>query len=82
MDAQESEGGAPMTQTLSVDEVMEAFEKLGEEERDTLYALLRKRRSEANEKRLLAVAEEVRRDFADGKCKVMTAEEIVREIYS
>ena len=71
-----------MTQTPTVDEVLEAFDKLDEEERDTLYALLRKRRSEANEKRLLAVAEEVRRDYAEGRCKVMTAEEIVREVYS
>ena len=71
-----------MTQTVHFGEAVEAIEKLDEEERDALYDLLKKRRSEANEKRILAAAEEVRRDYAQGRCAVATPAEIMREALS
>ena len=71
-----------MTQTLSADEVMEAFVRLSEDEQEDLYDLLRRRRTEANAMRLLAIADVVHREYADGKCVVATPAEILREALS
>ncbi len=71
-----------MTQTLSAEELMVAFERLSEDEQEDLYDLMRRKRTEANAMRLLAIADVVHREYAEGKCVVATPAEIIREALS
>jgi len=66
----------------SLTEVLEAIDRLSKEDREELYELTRKRRIEANRARMLAAAEEARRDYAAGNYRVMTPGQIVDEIFS
>jgi len=71
-----------MTQTLSADEVMEAFARLSEDEQEDLYDLLKKKRIEMGRARIQADMDQARRELTEGKCRVMTPEEIIREALS
>ena len=69
-----------MTQT--VDEVVQAIDRLDEDDREALYDLIRKRRIEANEIRILAAAEEIRKEYEAGNYRVLTPDQIVNEMFS
>ena len=71
-----------MTKTLSAEEWMVAFERLSEDEQEDLYDLLKKKRIEIGRGRIQADIEASRREVAEGKCRVMTPGEIIREAQS
>ena len=66
----------------SLTEVLEAIDRLSEEDREELYELTRGRRIEAFRDRLEGDIAQSRRDFAEGKCVAMTPQQIIDEISS
>ncbi len=71
-----------MTQTVTIHDVMGAYEKLSEDEQEDLFDLMKKKRREANENRILAAAEEVRKEYEAGNYRVLTPDQIVNEMFS
>ena len=71
-----------MAQTVQLGEVVEAIDRLNEDEREALYDLIKKRRAEANENRILAAAEEIRKEYEAGNFRILTPEQIVNEMFS
>ncbi len=67
---------------LSLAEVVEAIDRLSEEDREELYELTRERRIEAFRDRLDDDIQEARRDLAEGRCVAMTPDQIMDEILS
>lgn len=68
-----------MTQTLSADEVMDAFVRLSEDEQEDLFDLLKKKRIETGRARIQADMDQARRELAEGNCRAMTPDEIIRQ---
>ena len=66
----------------SLTEVLDAIDRLSEDDREELYELTRERRIEANRARMLAAAEEARRDYEAGNFRVMTPKQIADEMFS
>ena len=71
-----------MTQTLSISDVMEAYEKLSEDEQEDLFDLMKSKRIEMGRARIQADMDQARQELAEGKCRSMTPEEIIREALS
>ena len=70
------------TPTLRFDELVEAVDQLPLESRDELIEIIRRR---AAERRLAKLREEVRlarAEYADGRCKTGTVDELLSEIDS
>ena len=63
-------------------EVVDAADALSEDEQEDLIQILRKRRSERGRQRVLRDIAEARADFAAGKIKPATVDEIMRGIES
>lgn len=64
------------------DQALDAVEVLSPEEQEDLLLIVRRRLAEAGRQRLLANIEEARREYAEGKARVMSVDEIMREITS
>lgn len=71
-----------MTQTVSIHDVMEAYEKLSEDEQEDLFDLMKKKRIEMGRARIQADMDQARQERAEGKCRAMTPQEIIREALS
>lgn len=71
-----------MTQTMLLDELAEAVERLPDDDHEALFEKMKLRRAAACQSRILATADEVRREYADGKCVIATSEEIMAEALS
>ncbi len=71
-----------MQHPLPFGEVLEAVEKLSLEEQETLMEIVHRRMAEQNRKRLIAEIQEARTEFAEGRCRPATADEIMAEIVS
>ncbi len=69
-----------MTGTLPFGEVLEAADLLTPDEQEMLIEILRRRLVQTGRQRLLADIEEAEKEFAEGRCKVVTPEELMREI--
>ena len=69
-----------MTQEMPFAEVLEAADHLSADEQEELIAILHRRLALAARKRLVADIQDARREFAEGKCKPATPDEIMREI--
>jgi hypothetical protein len=63
-------------------EVLEAVEHLSPDEQEALLQIVRRRMAERGRKRLAAEIRRARKEFAQGRCKPATVEEIMREILS
>jgi hypothetical protein len=63
-------------------DVLEAVDNLSLEEQETLIDILHRRVIERARKRLAAEIQEARREFADGRCRPTTTDEIMEEILS
>jgi hypothetical protein len=68
--------------TSTFDEAMEAVEKLTADEQAELTHIVRKRIAERRRHQILEDIQESRREFAEGKAKPATVDEIMREILS
>ena len=69
-----------MTDGMPFGEVLEAADQLSAEEQQTLIDILHRRLSQACRRLLAAEIQEARREFAEGRCKPATPEELMREI--
>lgn len=63
-------------------EVLDAAEKLPTEDKEELIRILQKRLIEYRRNQLLKDIESSKREFEQGLCKPMSADEIVQEILS
>ncbi len=69
-----------VTKVLPFAEVLEAADHLTEDEQQELVAIVQRRLADSARKRLVAAVEETRREFAAGRCKPVTPDELMREI--
>ena len=71
-----------MTQTMLLDELVQAVERLPEDDHEALFEKMQRRHREAVENRQLDSAADIRREHAEGKSKVSTPQELADEIFS
>ena len=71
-----------LTRAVTIKELMEAYERLSEDEQEDFFDLLKKKRIEIGRSRITADIEESRRDYAAGRARVATPKEIIEEAYS
>ena len=71
-----------MAQTLLFGEVLEAVDKLSQEEQETLISILERRLMERRRRLLIAEIQISRQEFLQGKTRVTTVEELMDEILS
>jgi hypothetical protein len=71
-----------MTHAMPLEELAEVVERLADDDHEALFEKMKRRRREAFENRVLAAAEEIQREYAGGKYKVSTPQELVDEIFS
>jgi len=71
-----------MTPELRFDEVVDAVDRLSLDEKETLSKLLKRRVRDEERKRFVEEVEESRRDYERGDFKVVTVEELMREVES
>jgi len=69
-----------MMQEMPFADVLEAADHLSADEQEELIAILHRRLALAARKQLVADVQDARREFAEGKCKPATPDEIMREI--
>lgn len=69
-----------MSSILPFGEVLEAAEHLSLEEQQALIAILHRRLAQAGRQRLAAEIQEARQEFAQGQCRPVTPDELMREI--
>lgn len=68
--------------TMPFEEVLDAADRLDPDEQAELVAILRRRLAEHGRQRLIAEVEESRREFAAGKCRPTTVDDLIREALS
>ena len=61
-------------------DVIEAIDQLSQDEQEELIDVVGRRLAEARRRRLAAEVEEARKEFASGQCRIVTPQELVREI--
>ncbi len=66
----------------SFSDVLDAAEELDSDSQLELIAVLKRRLAERGRARVIADVKKARREFAEGRCQVMTPTEIVREALS
>ncbi len=71
-----------MSQQTTLDEVLDAAEKLDAEAQTELVAVLSRRLAERGRERVAATVAQARNEFAAGQCQVMSATKIVNEAQS
>jgi hypothetical protein len=69
-----------MAQQLPFGEVLEAADRLSEDEQEELIAILHRRLADAARQRLAAEVREARQEFAEGRCLPTTPDDLMREI--
>jgi hypothetical protein len=69
-----------MDQTMPFGEVLEAADRLSPDEQQELIAILHRRLAQAGRQQIAADIQDARQEFAAGKCRPATPEEIMREI--
>lgn len=71
-----------MAERARFGEVLEAVSELSPDEQETLLVIVGHRLAEQGRKRLIQDVREAREEFAQGRCKPTTAEDIMAEILS
>lgn len=71
-----------MEQLIPFGEVLEAIDKLSLEEQETLMDIVQRRIAERSRTMLATEVQEARQEFAEGRCRPATADELVKEILS
>ena len=71
-----------MEQTMPFGEVLDAIDKLSQEEQETLLDIVQRRIAERSRKMLAMEIQEARQEFAEGRCRQATADELMKEILS
>jgi hypothetical protein len=68
--------------TMSFADVVDAASNLSLDEQESLMEILRQRMIEKGRERILADIEASRRDYREGRARIGTPEEIVKELFS
>ena len=71
-----------MNRPIDFADILDAAEQLDVDAQTELVAILNRRLAERGRERVAASVAEARREFAAGQCRVMSAEELVREASS
>ncbi len=71
-----------MPDVVTFDEVLDAIEHLPVEQQADLVDVVRRRLAERGRQRIVADAREARAEYAAGKTRAMTVDELMREIES
>ena len=71
-----------MPNAVTFDEVLDAIEHLPVEQQADLVDVVRRRLAERGRQRIVADAREARAEYAAGKTRAMTVDELMREIES
>lgn len=71
-----------MQQTLPFGEVVDAADKLSEDEQQALVDLLHRRLAEHRRKALVADIQQARQEFQEGRCQPATLDDLMKEILS
>ena len=71
-----------MSSASNFSSVLDAIEQLSDEEQETLLDIVRRRLAERGRQRIVRDVEEGRREFAAGRLKPMSVDEIMDEINS
>jgi tryptophan 2,3-dioxygenase len=68
--------------TTPFGEVLDAVSQLSSDEQETLLVIVRHRLAEQRRKQLAQDVREAREEFAEGRCKSTTVEDLMQEILS
>jgi hypothetical protein len=68
--------------SLPFAEVLEAVDLLSTEEQEALVEIVHRRMAERGRKRLAAEVHEAQREFAEGRCRPSSADELMHEVLS
>jgi curved DNA-binding protein CbpA len=71
-----------MSQILRFDEIVEAINRLSDDEQKTLFDILRHRLRDAKRRRLIERVKESSREYKRGEFKQVTVEALMREVES
>ncbi len=71
-----------MERSLPFAEVLEAVDQLSPEEQETLVEIVHRRMAERGRKQLTVEIQEAQREFAEGRCRPSTVDELMDEILS
>jgi hypothetical protein len=71
-----------MEQTIPFGDVLDAIDRLSLDEQETLMDIVQRRIAERGRKMLAAEIQEARQEFAEGRCRPATADELMKEILS
>jgi hypothetical protein len=71
-----------MEQTASFADVLEAVDRLSNEDQTALVEIVRRRVAELERKRVCADALEAQQEFSEGRCRPITPDELMDEILS
>ena len=69
-----------MNDAMPFAEVVEAADHLSGEEQESLIAILHRRLAQAGRLRIAGDVAQAREEFAEGKCRPASAEELLREM--
>lgn len=69
-----------MNHPMHFAEVLEAVDRLSEEDQETLIEIVRRRMAERGRKRVAAEIREAEREFAQGGCQSTTIDDLMNEI--
>jgi hypothetical protein len=73
---------ATATLTLTFGEVLEVIDRLSIEDQEEIVKILKSRLSDRRREQIIEDVLESEREFAEGRCKTGTVDEIMREILS
>lgn len=71
-----------MPQTMAFGEILEVVEQLPPEDQEALIDVVQRRLAERGRKRVIAEAQQARKEFEEGKCRLVTVDELMKEIES
>ena len=65
---------------MSVEEILQSFNELSDDEQDSLLELLRKQRVKTKEAQILANLKELKNAIATGEAKMGTVEDLIADL--
>ena len=69
-----------MERSVPFAEILEAVDQLSAEDQEALIEIVRRRAAERGRKLLAAEASEAQSEFAEGRCRAASADELMSEI--
>jgi hypothetical protein len=76
------ERGIAMASALPFAEVLDAIDHLSAEEQEMLISIAQRRLAERGRKQVVNDVQDARREFADGGCRPIATDDLLREISS